>query len=94
MKKILNSYTASQCKKIGHSCPVVKDWEDIKVQIMHDVCTAKFIQNPVLKKKLVATGNCLLEEGNTWGDNYWGVVKGKGKNWLGVILMKIRQDLC
>jgi predicted NAD-dependent protein-ADP-ribosyltransferase YbiA (DUF1768 family) len=29
-------------------------------------------------------------EGNSWGDTYWGVCKGKGQNKLGHILMQVR----
>jgi len=39
---------------------------------------------------LLQTGDEELIEGNKWGDRFWGVCKGKGKNNLGKILMKIR----
>ena len=31
--------------------------------------------------------------GGGWGDVFWGVCKGKGKNRLGRILMAVRQEL-
>ena len=36
-----------------------------------------------------------LEEGNWWGDIFWGVDKktGAGENNLGKILMKVREEL-
>jgi len=34
-----------------------------------------------------------LIEGNTWGDTYWGVCRGRGSNNLGKLLMKIREVL-
>ena len=34
-----------------------------------------------------------LEEGNNWGDKYWGTVEGEGKNMLGKLLMKVRAIL-
>lgn len=46
-----------------------------------------------LKEKLLLTGECALEEGNTWGDKVWGTVDGEGENKLGKILMKIREEL-
>ena len=58
---------------------------------MYEVCLAKFTQHPELMDALLDTGNETLIEGNTWGDQIWGVAKGKGENRLGKILMLIRQ---
>ena len=60
---------------------------------MYDVCKAKFTQNPELAEKLLATGEQELVEGNNWNDTFWGMCRGKGKNMLGNILMKIREEL-
>lgn len=60
---------------------------------MYEICMAKFTQNEDLKEKLLATGNDILEEGNTWGDKVWGTVNGVGENKLGKILMKVREEL-
>lgn len=49
----------------------------------------KFNQEP-FHSKLIATGDSQLIEGNTWGDTYWGVCRGKGQNKLGKLLMKVR----
>lgn len=70
------------------------DWEHIKLQVMEDLVRQKFTRYPVLAAKLLATGDRKLIEGNNWGDDFWGVPKGKpGKNHLGLILMKVRQEL-
>ncbi len=39
--------------------------------------------------------NSLLQEGNRWGDTFWGVDlrTGKGENKLGKILMRVRKEL-
>ena len=42
---------------------------------------------------LLATGKATLVEGNSWGDTFWGVCRGKGKNMLGKILMRVRKRL-
>jgi predicted NAD-dependent protein-ADP-ribosyltransferase YbiA (DUF1768 family) len=63
---------------------------------MGAVLLAKFTQNPELGKALVATGDSLLEEGNTWGDTFWGVCppgSGTGHNWLGCLLMHTRSQI-
>ena len=51
------------------------------------------MQHPKLRLALIATGDSILIEGNTWGDQFWGQVSGNGKNQLGLILMDIRKKL-
>lgn len=80
-------------KRKGRRVKLRHDWEQIKDQIMYEVCFAKFSQNEDLKMKLLATGDQYLEEGNTWGDKIWGTVNGKGQNNLGKILMRVREEL-
>jgi len=83
----------SLAKRKGRRVNLRDDWEDIKDNVMYEVCLAKFTQNPQLKSKLLETGDSILIEGNTWNDTYWGVCKGKGKNMLGKILMKVREEI-
>lgn len=55
----------SQAKKLGRSVSLRPDWEDIKIDIMYNICKAKFTQNETLKTKLLKTGDATLIEGNT-----------------------------
>ncbi len=84
---------ASESKKLGRRVVLRKDWEDIKIKVMTDIVKAKFEQNEDLQKKLLATEDAYLEEGNTWGDRIWGTVNGVGANNLGEILMNVRKEL-
>ena len=59
---------------------------------MHSVLQAKFAV-PALRDALLATGDAELVEGNTWGDTYWGVCGGRGRNQLGRTLTRIRDDI-
>ena len=59
---------------------------------MHSILQAKFAV-PQLRDALLATGDAELVEGNTWGDTYWGVCRGRGRNQLGQTLMRIRDDI-
>lgn len=69
------------------------DWELVKDTVMHNGVRAKFLQNPVLKKVLLETGDSLIIE-HTVNDNYWADGgDGSGKNLLGQILMKVRGEL-
>lgn len=85
--------TGIEAKQLGRSVRLRSDWESVKENIMYEICLAKFTQNKDLTQKLINTGNQILEEGNTWGDREWGTVKGVGKNKLGKILMRVRDDL-
>lgn len=69
-----------------------KDWESTKNNVMKKALMAKFTQHEHLKTLLLSTGNAKLIE-HTENDAYWGDGgDGKGKNWLGILLMDLRQD--
>ena len=87
------SMSPQQAKKAGRKIQLRIDWEEVKDRLMLQIVRAKFTQNATLKKKLLATGDAELIEGNTWGDQYWGVCNGKGENKLGKILMQVRDEL-
>lgn len=84
--------TAGESKKLGRKLKIRPDWESVKLQVMEDLLVQKFA-DPILKKQLQETGDAKLIEGNYWGDDFWGVDKKKGgKNHLGKLLMKIRDN--
>ena len=83
----------STAKRKGRHVTLRPDWENIKSDVMYEICLAKFSQNNELKNKLLATNDEYLEEGNTWGDKVWGVCDGVGENRLGKILMRVRSEL-
>lgn len=84
--------TAGEAKKLGRTVTIRPDWENVKWYIMQSLVLDKFYRHSELREKLLATQFSKLEEGNTWGDTYWGVdlATGKGDNHLGYILMDIR----
>jgi ribA/ribD-fused uncharacterized protein len=90
---IRNAPTCGAAKKMGADVPRRGDWNTIKNSVMLQVVRAKFFQHPHLAKQLLATGYEELIEGNTWGDQYWGVCGGVGQNHLGQILMRVRAEL-
>lgn len=89
---ILEASTPAAAKRIGATVPLIKKWDDNKVDIMREIVKAKFDQHPDLRFKLCATKHEKLIEGNYWGDEFWGVSlhSGKGLNHLGQILMDVR----
>ncbi len=73
--------------------PLRADWEQVKDDIMLKAVYAKFTQNKEIKDILISTGKEIIIESTT-NDYYWGCGKdGSGKNMLGIILMKVREEL-
>lgn len=91
LRKRFTKLGPQEAKSLGRYVTLRPDWDAVKFTIMSEVVHAKFAQHPDLRKKLLATGKATLVEGNFWGDKIWGTVKGKGTNWLGVILMAERE---
>lgn len=96
-KKILAAKSPQTAKNLGRKVPMsdeqLREWDEVKVDVMRVVVTHKFTQNPELAEKLIETRDARLEEGNTWGDTFWGVCNGAGENRLGEILMEVRAQL-
>jgi len=97
-RKIAEKDTPGKAKRAGGRRGIVSDfdfdaWEVKKVETMEHLCRIKF-EDPGLHALLKATGNQTLQEGNNWNDTFWGVSlkTGKGRNTLGLILMKIRDN--
>lgn len=87
--------TPADAKRFGRRVKIRRDWEEVKIEIMKKIVLSKFQTNPTLRKMLMDTGTAHLEEGNYWGDTFWGVVgdEGVGENHLGKILMEVRDLL-
>lgn len=73
--------------------PLRRDWESVKERVMMDALRAKFTQHEELTAILLGTGDAVLVE-HTANDDYWGDGgDGRGKNRLGVLLMRLRSEL-
>lgn len=79
----------------GHHLPiydVAPGWKNAKLDRMRAVVRAKFEQNPNLRELLLATGEARIVEGSR--DAFWGEGwDGGGQNWLGRVLMEVREKL-
>lgn len=90
--------TPRDARTEGRKLTLRPDWEEVKDDIMRDILQSKF-SNPVLAKQLLDTNDAILEEQNTWHDNYWGnctcdKCRGiPGQNKLGTLLMALREEL-
>lgn len=95
MKKVIDAVTPNKAATFGNdrSKPLRKDWELVKDDIMFIAIQAKFTQSQELGALLVSTGNAKLIE-DAPRDYYWGCGQdGSGKNMLGELLMKLRDQL-
>lgn len=97
---------AGQAKRIGRNLPLRPDWEEVKLNVMRDLLIQKFTPS-ILRRKLIATFNAELIEGNWWHDVRWGTCYGEfqgrtcreyphepvGLNHLGNLLMEVRSSV-
>lgn len=93
LDKLLNT-TAYGSKKMGRALPIdIARWNVAAYKYMYRIQILKYDQNPVLKQSLLNTKDYVLIEGNDHNDKKWGQVAGVGTNWLGLILMDVREAL-
>lgn len=78
-----------EAKKAGRTVTLRDDWNDARDVVMTNIIAQKYSKTPY-KELLDLTGDRELVEGNTWGDTYWGVCNGEGKNKLGKMIMAQR----
>lgn len=89
---IRNAKSPWEAKKLGQGIVVRDDWDFVKVEIMRLLIKEKF-ENPFLGHRLIKTEGYTLVMDNKWNDRFWGVCRGTGENWLGKILMQVRDEI-
>ncbi|MBR0411095.1 MAG: NADAR family protein [Eubacterium sp.] len=98
-KEMFTSLSPDNAKQLGKQIEMVPDWDDNKARIMLEVVQAKFEQHGELATLLLQTGKQDLVEGNYWHDNFFGDCQCPncrdipGENWLGIILMAVRDKI-
>ena len=92
-KEIAGASTPGKAKRLGKRILLRDGWyPDLCRGVMLDIVRIKF-QNPGLREGLFLTRDAHLEEGNTWGDVFWGTENRYGENHLGKILMRVREEI-
>lgn len=92
-EKIRLATSPREARDLGQKVKLRETWDEIKDQVMYECLMGKFLQHPQLRKQLMATGDAFLIEDSPI-DSYWGCGKdGQGKNMLGKLLMKLREEL-
>ncbi|GLS86134.1 hypothetical protein GCM10010873_11080 [Cypionkella aquatica] len=79
---------ANELRIMGY---VRDDWDYVKLRIMTELLIQKF-SNDSAYRLLQETAPKYLVEGNDWGDTYWGFTDGRGRNFLGRLIMQIRAN--
>jgi ribA/ribD-fused uncharacterized protein len=98
LESVRAAATPGLAKRIGRKCVLRLDWDAVKLDVMRDALAVKFAPGSPLAEWLLATGDALLIEGNTWHDQVWGACTcerhgGEGRNWLGALLHNRRAEL-
>lgn len=71
-------------------------WSRLRYPWMLTCLRAKFSQHVDLRELLLATGDCQIIEAGKIDDDAgrrWGIVNGRGQNYLGRMLMRVRAEL-
>jgi hypothetical protein len=94
-EKIRTTSSAMIAARLGRSrkVPIREEWEEVKDEVMFRAVLAKFNAHQDLTELLLSTGEEEIIE-KTTKDYYWGCgTEGTGKNMLGKILMRVRDEL-
>lgn len=91
-KRVRLAESAGQAKRLAEQCEHRSDWFEVRDQIMLDLLRQKFAAPP-LQQELLRSGTARLVEKNDWGDTYWGVCDGVGRNRLGDLLEQVRNEV-
>lgn len=105
-KKILRTTSPREQKSLGRKVKNfnVQKWEAVARDIVYRGNYAKFTQDPTLLQLLINTAPSILVEASPY-DKIWGIgldeyqavnmepSQWPGKNWLGLTLTKLRDDL-
>jgi predicted NAD-dependent protein-ADP-ribosyltransferase YbiA (DUF1768 family) len=84
--------TGMEANKLVHRMNIREDLNSICINLMYEILKCKFNQNNRLKIKLIETNTDILIYYNYWGETFWGICNDKGNNFLGKILMIIRDE--
>jgi N-glycosidase YbiA len=94
-EKILQTASPMIAARLGRSrkVPIRSDWEQIKIDIMRSAVRLKIAAHSELTQLPLGTGDEELIEAAP-RDSFWGCgTDGTGSNWLGRILMDVREEL-
>lgn len=95
---IREASTPSRAKRMGREVTLRDDWEFIKLEVMYRLVRQKFACSDMYSQ-LLETDSEVIVKCNQWHDNFWGncicpkCTDTPGQNWLGKILMGVRDTI-
>lgn len=106
LEKIMKSKDPREQKAFGRKVKGfdAEQWNAVCKKFVYEANYAKFGNNPYMKKILLDTGDKEIVEASPY-DTIWGIglsetdpdrfdkTKWRGTNWLGEVLMQVRNDL-
>lgn len=96
LRKYISTHPLRGLKKFGSSIELCDDWHEKRLDVMLFGLRYKFSKSNLdLRTKLVETKNIHIQEGNRWGDKFWGVClkSNEGENHLGRLIMQVRFEI-
>ena len=92
-EEIISARSPGHAKRLARQIVLRPDWLSERENIMLSILRVKFTPGSLPANLLLETGEARLVETNTWGDTFWGVCNGYGKNTLGILLTQIRDEI-
>jgi N-glycosidase YbiA len=98
---ISRASTPGYAKALGRNVLLRENFDNSRLDVMESLLRLKFFTranwSEDLLRRLLETHPQRLQEGNYWGDEFWGKVKDqqgtwRGENHLGKLLMKLRRE--
>jgi ribA/ribD-fused uncharacterized protein len=81
-----------EAKMRGMHVPLRESWDEMRVAVMESLLEAKFTI-PALRSRLIATAPRVIVNRNVFGDTFWGICRGQGRNELGKAIMRVRDQV-
>ena len=93
-RELFIDITPAKAKRLWRNYQTYNLTEEFRLNLMYQLLSIKFNQEP-FKTQLINTGDCYIQEGNRFGDMFFGycLKTNQGKNMLGHLIMQIRMDL-
>eukprot|EP01084_Bolivina_argentea_P089267 161099_1 len=79
-------------KRHARAAPMTEEWKTRSPLIMESLMRDRICNQRALRQKLIDTGKATLVWKNSYGDRTWGESGGTGKNLLGGVLEKLREE--
>jgi N-glycosidase YbiA len=90
--RVAAAETPEEAKVLSHAARSPRsDWDRVKLGVMYRGLLAKFRQHHDLGALLLETGERGIHENGT--DAFWTIADGAGADWLGRLLMTVRDQL-